>query len=111
MSIKEKLESIRNICRERESCFASGTGEKDCTYYKNCCFPTGYPVDWSDEFIEQFASEFERPKARWENVSLNEDPGFTQLLKCTSCKSTIFVFYSLNGNYRYCPNCGAEMEG
>lgn len=108
--IKEKLESIRNICRERKSCFASETVETDCTYYENCCFPTGYPADWSDENIEQLASELERPKARWEDVSLNEKLMFTQLLKCTSCKSTIFVLYRINGNYRYCPNCGAEME-
>lgn len=104
MSIKEKLESIRNICRGRESCFASGTGEKDCTYYENCCFPTGYPVDWSDEFIEQFASELERPKARWE-ASTPYSPDFVY---CSDCGRAIIELKAKK--YKYCPNCGAEME-
>lgn len=103
MTIKEKLETIRNICRGRESCFASGTGEKDCTYCKNCCFPTGYPIDWSDEFIEQLSSQLERPKARFIKTSVS-----TEVWECSECGK---LASGLGKRiWKYCPNCGAEME-
>lgn len=106
MSIKEKLEFIRNICRERESCFASGTGEKDCTYYKNCCFPTGYPVDWSDAFIAQLSSQLERPKARWEFAQMYYLTN-SKRYHCSICGTSLLFDES---KWKYCPNCGAEME-
>lgn len=97
MSIKEKFKAIRKTCNEMESC-------RDCVYRDLC--PSGFPSDWSDDFIEVLASEQERPKARWEFAQMYYLTN-SKRYHCSICGTSLLFD---ENKWHYCPHCGAEME-
>ena len=49
---------------------------------------------------------------RWETVC-NEDTAYIKLYRCSCCKDDFLLDegeIEENGEYNYCPNCGARMD-
>ena len=53
--------------------------------------------------------EPERKTGRWEEVK-NSD-GASHDYRCSSCHRYRFHNGEMRSKYKYCPNCGAKMEG
>ena len=47
-------------------------------------------------------------RGRWENEYLEDDIWWAE---CSNCKQETHSRYGRPSTYRYCPNCGARMDG
>ena len=47
-------------------------------------------------------------RGRWENEYLEDDIWWVE---CSNCKQETHSRYGRPSTYRYCPNCGARMDG
>lgn len=47
-------------------------------------------------------------RGRWENEYLDDDIWWAE---CLNCKQETHSRYGRPSTYRYCPNCGARMDG
>lgn len=101
-SMREKLLKLREECRSREFCKGCRHELADCVLYdgEENQF---YVSDWSDGFVDWLASELERPKAK-----LIRTLETAQLWRCSQCGAV--ATYRERYVWKYCPNCGAEME-
>lgn len=103
MEVYEKLSSIKNACD-----FTCST----CRYaYMNnrdrriCSLRSDYiyPHNWDDEFIRNLASALERPKVkRLKQIDMYE------VWQCPLCRT---LYRYDEPDWKYCPICGAELEG
>lgn len=76
----------------------------------------GYLAMWRIEEFPEIAPESLRPTGRW--ILTNED---YEYLTCSVCGGAYYTgaetfaraqdHLTFAGGYKYCPNCGAKMEG
>ena len=79
------------------------------------------PPVWTDAHIDELLNDFivipkdtkatdVQPvkRGRWENEYLEDDIWWAE---CSNCKQETHSRYGRPSTYRYCPNCGARMDG
>ena len=75
---------------------------------------------YSDDFIKGFkcgaqrqleADKKDRPKGEWIDAEIPLESGDTMPIQvCNLCKTFYPLAYT-GGGHRFCPNCGAKMDG
>lgn len=61
-------------------------------------------------YVSEFPATNVQPvkRGRWENEYLEDDIWWAE---CSNCKQETHSRYGRPSTYRYCPNCGARMDG
>ena len=78
----------------------------------SCCDLTpdgGIDANYAIDFLEQMPSADVRENVKGKWYIPKEYSRKTYRRICTNCLNV--AYYCGTGNYRYCPNCGADMRG
>lgn len=82
---------------------------KECLHYEACVLNEAY---WVKHNADQACSVF-KDKSKYveqkQGRNLKEDT--PSLFECSICHWSCFDTYCGDGDYNYCPNCGAKMDG
>lgn len=87
---------------EREAAIRATDGDLTITGEDNMMAVAGY----IQGVVERLKAVPGRPKGKWERVYPIRNKSYLRF--CSVCREQ--CWYCGTGDYRYCPNCGAEME-